>query len=710
MSTREHQPVRFDLDTDSGVGTLWLQGAGGVNKIDHVFGRALLELIGTLGDVEGLNGIVVATAHRDFCVGANLDYLYSERDPESLYAVVQALTQAYRALETLGVPVAAALTGSALGGGFELALACHHRVALDSGRVKLGLPEVSLGVIPGAGGTQRLPRLIGFQAALELITQGRVLPAPAAKAKGMVDQLADTPDAVLEAAKAWVLANPGHKAPWDKKGFRWPPPAPDSEDARNMFMAGTALTYKKTAGAYPSVEAAFCAVQEGARLTMDRALELEARIFTGLAVTDGAKDMIRTFFFHKTAADKLEGFPRCESDGFEKVAVLGAGMMGAGLAWICARAGYDVVLKDIGQPALDRGMAHIAKQGSKLARKKGQAEVDAIMARIRPSLELEDLRGTDLVIEAVFEDIGLKHRVIREVEPLMAPGAVFASNTSALPITDLAKASARPRDFLGLHFFSPVEVMPLLEVIEGEQTGQQALARCLAFGQRIRKTPIVVGDGFGFFTSRVFASYILESAQLVVEGHDPALIEWAAKVGGMAVPPLQVFDEITLVLGKHVVAGSKPYLGDQLDIPGADLVVRMVDDLGRTGRAGGAGFYDYKDGRRVGLWPGLADLADGSPRETGVEVLAYRLLAIQVAEVARTLDEGILKRYRDAELGAILGLGFSPPSGGPLAWIDRQGLPTFVERLDALAQAHGPRYAPAQVLRDMAARGERFFE
>ena len=701
--------VRFELCEQTRIGTLWLQGAGGVNKIDHAFGQALLERVAGLAEIEGLAGVVVASAHRDWCVGADLEYLYSERDPERLLEVVLALTRAYRALETFGVPVVAALTGSALGGGFELALACHHRVALDAGRVKLGLPEVSLGVIPGAGGTQRLPRLIGFQAALELISQARVLPAPAAAAKGLVHALEPTPEAVMEAARAWVLANPAYKAPWDRKGFEWPSPAPDSSDARNLFMAGSAMLYKKTAGAYPAAEAAFTAAQEGARISLDRALELEARLFVQLATSDGAKDMIRTFFFHKNAADRCEGLPGSEQPDFVKVAVLGAGMMGAGLAWICARAGYDVVLKDIAQPALDRGMAHVSQQAAKLARKKGQAHVDAILARIQPALELDALRDTELVIEAVFEDIGLKHRVIREVEPLLAPGAVFASNTSALPITDLARASVAPERFVGLHFFSPVEVMPLLELIEGAGTSPDTVGRCLAFGRRIRKTPIVVGDGFGFYTTRVFSAYIMEGAQLVAEGHEPALIEWAARVAGMAVPPLQVFDEITLLLGKHVVEGSKPYIGDQLDIPGAQLVVRMVDEHGRTGRSGGAGFYDYVDGRRRGLWPGLAELAGGPPAVTGVEHLAFRLLAVQAAEVARTLEEGILRRHRDAEIGAVLGLGFAPPTGGPLAWVDRQGLPALVAQLDSLASTCGPRYAPAPILRDMAARGERFF-
>ncbi len=701
--------LRFERCEQTGIGTLWLQGATGVNKIDHAFGQALIEQVQALSTRDDLVGLIVASGYRDWCVGADLEFLYRERDPAHLLEGVLALTRSYRALETLGIPVVAALTGSALGGGFELALACHHRIALDSSRVKLGLPEVSLGVIPGAGGTQRLPRLIGFQAALELITQGRVLPAPAAHAKGLVDELQPSPEAVLEAARDWVLAHPKHRAPWDDRGFVWPAPAPDTPDARNLFMAGSAMLYKKTAGAYPAAETAMTAAPEGARLSFDRALELEARLFVKLAVSDGAKDMIRTFFFHKNAADKLEGLPQTQEQDFERIAVLGAGMMGAGLAWISARAGYHVTLKDISLDALDRGMSHIGKQAAKLARTKGQAEVDRILGRIDPTIDLGALQGTDLVIEAVFEDIGLKHRVIREVEPLLAADAVFASNTSALPISDLARASQAPERFVGLHFFSPVEVMPLLELIEGAHTDERTVARCLAFGRRIRKTPIVVGDGFGFYTTRVFAAYILEGAQLVAEGHDPALIEWAARAAGMAVPPLQVFDEISLVLGKHVVAGSRPYLGDQLDIPGAALVARMVDGEGRSGRAAGAGFYDYADGRRAGLWPGLADLATGRPAHTGLEHLAFRLLAIQAAEVARVHDAGLLRRHRDADLGAVLGLGFAPPSGGPLAWMDRQGLPELVARLDALAADHGPRYAPAETLRRMAEQGRRFY-
>jgi 3-hydroxyacyl-CoA dehydrogenase/enoyl-CoA hydratase/3-hydroxybutyryl-CoA epimerase len=444
-------------------------------------------------------------------------------------------------------------------------------------------------------------------------------------------------------------------------------------------------------------------------LSLDRALELEARAFVKLAVSDGAKDMIRTFFFHKNAADKLEELPDTAEDGIRRVAVLGAGMMGAGLAWIAARAGCEVLLRDISPAALDRGMAHCAAQAASLAKKKGQAEAQATLGRIRPVLQVEALRGADLVIEAVFEDLALKHRVIREVEPVLAPGALFASNTSALPIGDLARASAAPERFLGMHFFSPVERMPLIEVIEGPATGQDALGRALAFSRRLKKTPILVGDGFGFYTTRVFAAYILEGAELVAEGHDPAAVEWAARVVGMAVPPLQVFDEISLTLGKHVVAGSRPYLGDRFDTAGAALVLRLVDEAGRAGRAAGAGFYDYADGKRQGLWAGLRGFVTAPAQPVDVSELGFRLLAVQAAEVARVLDAGILKRPRDAELGAILGLGFAPATGGPLAWMDRQGLAALVGRLDGLSARHGVRYAPCALLRAMAAQKARFY-
>jgi 3-hydroxyacyl-CoA dehydrogenase/enoyl-CoA hydratase/3-hydroxybutyryl-CoA epimerase len=391
------------------------------------------------------------------------------------------------------------------------------------------------------------------------------------------------------------------------------------------------------------------------------------------------------------------------------VAVLGAGMMGAGIAFLSARRGYDVVLKDVRQEALDKGMAHCRDEAAKL---KGTDEAgrEAVLSRIRPTLSAGDLAGADLVVEAVIEDLDLKHRVTREAAPLLAPDAVWASNTSAIPITDLATAFADPARFLGLHFFSPVEQMPLLEVVRARATSDDTVARALAYCKALKKLPIVVNDRYGFYTTRVFSAYILEGAELVLGGHDPVLIEWAARTAGMVVPPLQVFDEVTLTLGRHVLAQSKRYLGEA-DLPGADLIRRMVDDLDRPGRASGRGFYDYAEGRRAGIWPGLRDLARGRPADadTGVEPLARRLMLVQAAEAARALEDGILRCPADADVGAVFGLGFAPNTGGPLSWIDRQGASRVVAWMEDLAGRIGPRYSPTPGLRKMASSGGRFY-
>jgi len=687
-----------------GIATLTLSQSGGFNKIN----AELLEgLAGALEKLEGLEikGIILTSAHRDFCVGADLEMVYGERDPERIFAATRTMHTLLRRLEQSG-PVVAALNGSALGGGYEIALAAHHRIAIDSPRLQVGLPEVSLGVIPGGGGTQRLPRLIGIQAALEIILQGQILRAPKAAKLGLIDALVPDTDALHAAAREWILANPGSKQPWDQGRFRWPGMRPGSPEARNLLLAASAMLYKKTAGAFPAAEEALSVVQEGAAVVFDRSLEIESRAFAKLATSDQAKDMIRTLFFHKTAADKQKGLPRAKEDGISKVGILGAGMMGAGLAFICAKAGYQVVLKDISDEAVQRGMSHIDGQLAKLRHLDDQARA-AIRSQITPSIELHSLQDSDLIIEAVFEDLDLKHRVIREAEPFLAEGGIFASNTSALPIGDLATASANPGAFIGLHYFSPVEKMPLLEIICGDKTDDSTLARCLVFARKIKKTAIVVNDGYGFFTSRVFSSYILEGSQLVAEGYDPATIEWAARTAGMVVSPLQVFDEVTLSLGVHAMSEARRYRGDE-EIDGARLVFRMVE-AGRKGKAHGSGFYSYKDGRRRGIWPGLTEFVGVQPKASDPDELGARLMLAQVAEVVRTLDEGIIRNWRDAEVGAIFGIGFAPNTGGPLAFIDRYGLPQLVAELDRLAEAHGARYAPAPILRNMAAKGERFF-
>ncbi len=706
--------ARVWWDGATGQALLILKMEGRANKINARFGEGLAEAMEATRALSGLKGIVLASGHRDFCVGADLEMLYGSRDAAALYSQVRSLSALFRSIEQ-GVPVACALTGTALGGGYELALSCHYRAALDSPELQVGLPEVNLGVIPGSGGTQRLPRLIGIQGALENIAQAKILRASEAASAGMLDSLAPDVASLLEGCRGWLAKNPGRKQPWDSGDFVWPAPAPNSEEGRNIFMVGCAMLYQKTNGVFPAAEAAISVVQQGSSLQFDRALEVEARRFVQLAVSDQAKDMIRTFFFHRSAAERHEGLPtlaKGEDAGIRKVAILGAGMMGAGLAFLCASRGYEVVLKDITAPALEAGMAHVRTEAERVGKRKGAAAAAAILEKVTGTLENAPIAGTDLVIEAVIEDMKIKHRVTRELEPLLSPNAIWASNTSALPITALAEASAHPDRFVGLHFFSPVEKMPLLEIIHGDKTSENTLARSLAFCRSIKKLPILVNDGYGFYTSRVFASYLLEGVQMVAEGIDPVLVEWAARSAGMVVPPLQVFDEVSLRLGRHVLEQAAEYTGRGLPQATA-LLVALVDQHGRLGKVNGKGFYDYTQGsrgyKRTGIWTGLTELT--ATRQTAeVPALARRLLLAQCAEVARCFDEGILRQYRDAEVGAIFGIGFAPNTGGPLAWMDRQGIPALVAELEALAALHGERFVPATKLREMAAKGERFFD
>ncbi len=707
MSTYDNELLSAVFDPSDGIAVLTMRMEGRVNKVNLTFTEGLVGAMDWLDGLDGLKGVVLTSGHRDFCVGADLDMVYEVRDPTALFATVGQFHQVHRRIET-GVPWVAALAGSALGGGLEMALVCHNRICVDDGRILLGLPEVQLGVIPGGGGTQRLPRLLGIQKALEVMSTGNPLRPAKAKSVGLV-QLVPDADSLLPAAKQWLADNPRAKQPWDR-GAAWPGGVqPGTPDARNLFLAASAMAYKRTAGAYPAVESLLSAVQEGSTLVFERALEVEARHFTHLVISDQAKDMIRTLFFHKQAADKLVGLPKTEDPQIRKVAILGAGMMGAGLAFVCAKAGYEVVVRDIAEDAVARGQAHIDGQIARLKHLDDAAR-QQLAGRITATTELAAVQGADLVIEAVIEKLEIKHQVTRETEPLLAPNAIWASNTSAIPITDLAEASSAPERFIGLHFFSPVEKMPLLEVIRGQATSGETLARALAFGRSIKKTNVVVNDGYGFFTSRVFSSYMVEGAELVAEGHDPVLVEWAARTAGMVVPPLQVADEVSLSLAKHALQQGASYLGPEiLERPGPKLLAALFD-AGRPGKAGGAGFYDYKDGKRRGFWSGLSELSSGTPAETGVDVIAKRLMYAQLAETGRALEEGIVREHRDADVMSVFGIGFAPNTGGPLAMMDRIGLPALVAELDALAEAHGARYAPAPVLRRMAEAGERFFD
>jgi 3-hydroxyacyl-CoA dehydrogenase / enoyl-CoA hydratase / 3-hydroxybutyryl-CoA epimerase len=713
--------LECEFDGDTGIATLTL-AMPKVNIINDVFGHGLEDAFQWAVGRPGIKGIIITSAHRDFCAGADIDKIYRMRDPAAVFDLTTQISKLYRAIETGPVPVVAALNGTALGGGYELALACHRRIAVNDPKLKVGLPEVQLGLFPGAGGTQRLPRLIGIQAAAEAILQGQEYRAPKALQAGLVDELAADREAMLAAARKWIAENPKARAPWDQKSFRIPGPRPGSPDARNLFMAASAMLRKKTAGVFKAPEAALSAIQEGLSLEFDRALEVEARYFVGLVVGDQSKDMIRTLWFFRQAALKHEGLPtlaKGEDAGIRKVAILGAGMMGAGLAYVCADAGYEVVLKDINQESLDKGVAHFEAELAKRKRHLDDAGRKTIRDRLTPSLEIAALAGTDLIIEAVFENLELKHRVTREAEPQLSrpsgaeggsKGGIWASNTSAIPIGDLAEVSAHADRFIGLHYFSPVEIMPLIEIVRGPKTSDQTLARCLDFCRRTNKLPIVVNDGYAFYTTRVFSSYIMEGAQLVAEGHDPVLIEWAARQAGMVVPPLQVFDEVTLTLGLKASGQSRKYLGDAaVDTDAMRLIQAMVETHKREGKAGGAGFYEYDKGRRTGLWPGLKDLAVANPTTTGVEYLARRLLLIQAVQAVTCLELGILRNERDGEVGAIFGIGFAPNTGGPFAWLDRQDLRKVVAELDELHKTCGVRYAAPAKLREMAEKNQKFF-
>jgi 3-hydroxyacyl-CoA dehydrogenase/enoyl-CoA hydratase/3-hydroxybutyryl-CoA epimerase len=705
-----------------GAPLLWeleLAGPGGVNRIGPAFfgglTAALDQIDAAAAAGAGPRGLLLSSAHRDLCVGADLDFVAGLTDAAAVFAAAQALNAQLRRLETLGLPVVSLIDGAALGGGYELALATHRRVAVAGPKLQVGLPEVNLGVIPGGGGTQRLPRLIGLQGALEVIAQGQVLRGDKALSAGLIDALEPDRAAARAAALAYLRAPPAGAAtqPWDRERARWPGPQPDSELFRNLVVGAAAMIYGKTWGAYAAPAAALAVVQEGARLPLVRGLEVEARAFARLVVSAQAKAMIGTLWHAKSAAEKHAGLPRLapgEADGVQRIGVLGAGMMGAGLAFIAAKAGYDVILKDIDQAALDRGLAHVAAEAAAL-RRLSAAEQAAVVARVSGTLDDAALDGVDLVIEAVAERTRVKHAVLQAIEPRLAQNGLWASNTSALPITELAGPSVAPDRFLGLHFFSPVEKMPLVEVIRGASTSERSLARALSVCRRLGKTPILVNDGYGFYTTRVFAAYILEGLQLVAEGVDARLIEQAARAAGMVVPPLQVFDEVSLRLGRHVMEEAARYTGRSL--PAAEALLVALTDGGpdrapRAGRAEGAGFYTYADGRRQGIWPGLRPLAQtlgaGAPEPT-LAAVSERLLLAQAVEAARAVDEGVVIRAQDADVGAILGLGFAPCTGGPLSLLD-QDLAGAAAALSRLEAAHGPRFAPPAGLLRRAAAGQ----
>ncbi len=683
---------------------------------------------------EAIKGAVITSGKKSgFLAGADLRMLGGggvadgATDKKELFARLFNLNSMLRKLETSGKPakkltsgeasakpVAAAVNGLALGGGLELVLACHYRICADDPRIQLGVPEVQVGLLPGGGGTQRLPRLAGLQQAAIMATQGQPIDPNAAKGFGIVHEIAPAGDIVAK-AKAWVKANPKVTQPWDKQGFKYPGGAGPTHPAAVQFHIGSnAMAQRETLHNYPAVQYILSCLYEGSVVPFDTALRIESKYFGKLVTSPQARNMIRTLFINNQAAEKGEQRPKgVEKSAIKKVGVLGAGMMGAGIAYVTAKGGMEVVLLDRDLASAEKGKSYsvgIVEKGvarGKVTKEKGED----LLARIKPTATFQDLADVDMIIEAVFEDPDVKADVIKKTEAVIRKGVIFASNTSTLPITGLAKSSVRPEQFIGVHFFSPVDKMPLVEIIPGEKSGERALALALDYVGMIKKTPIVVKDTRGFYTNRVVPPYLNEAMLMVKEGISPALIENAAKMLGMPVGPLALVDETSLELGKRVMEATKKELGKDYQPSGVeDLMTVMVDRLGRMGRKSGGGFYDYPADGKKSLWKGVADYFPPAKIQPGAADVKERILYAQLIPAAHCYAEGIVPDPQSADLGAIFGWGFAPWTGGPMSYIDTIGMESFVRRAESLAQKYGTRFSPPQKFRDMAAKKETLYK
>ena len=694
---------------DRGIVTLTIDIADrSMNVLTPAFMAELDQAIDRIVADESARGAVITSAKSSFIAGADLKELVGVfeqgLDEKAIYEFAGKYSQLYRKLETCGKPFVAAINGTALGGGLELCLACHHRVALDNPKTRIGLPEVQVGLLPGAGGTQRLPRLIGIREALPLMLEGRHLTASKAVELGICHQLAADVDEMMEKARSWLLDSGDPEAPWDKKGFKVPGGSGGMHPATvQAFMAGNAMVAEKTQHNYPAPIAIMSCVYEGTQLPMDKGLKIELQYFTRLLSGPVARNMIRTLFIDKGAADKLVRRPAgIDKSRVEKLGILGACMMGAGIAYVSAKAGMQVVLLDTELESAEKGKSYSRSLLEKRVGrgKMSEADATAILDQIQPTTEYAALEGCDLVIEAVFEDRKIKADVTAKTEAVIPAGSIFASNTSTLPITGLAEASSRPDKFIGIHFFSPVDRMPLVEVIVGEQTGDEAIARALDYIQQIRKTPIVVNDSRGFYTSRCFSTYVREGMELLSEGVKPALIENAARMAGMPVGPLAVHDEVTIDLSYKIMKQTRKDMGDAYVPSAADeVIVRFVEEFKRPGKRFGAGFYEYPEGGKKFLWPGLAEAFPPAETQPSVAEIQQRLLSIQSLETARCMEEGVVTDPADADIGSVFGWGFPPWTGGTLSYIDTVGVTAFVDECERLAGELGPRFAPPDWLR-----------
>ncbi|MFI5907762.1 3-hydroxyacyl-CoA dehydrogenase NAD-binding domain-containing protein [Dactylosporangium sp. NPDC051541] len=696
--------IRYERGADGVVLLTMDDPARSANTMNAAFTQALAAVIDRLyAERDDITGVILASAKKTWFAGGDLDLLANIGPDQAADAMASTtfLKGLLRRLETLGRPVVAAINGSALGGGLELALACHHRIVADDSRIEIGFPEVTLGLLPGAGGVVRTVRMLGIaEALMQVLLKGQRHRPEKALQVGLVHEIVAAGD-LISRARDWIADNPDAIQPWDGKGYKIPGGTPSHPAFAANLPAFPATLRKELKGApYPAPRNILCAAVEGAQVDLDTAFVIEGRYFVELATSQTAKNMIKAFFFDLQAANSRGA----ANATFTKVAVLGAGMMGAAIAYVCAKAGLDVVLKDVTLEAAQKGKAYAE------TRRHDQALLD----RITPTADVADLAGADLVIEAVFEDPGLKHKVFAEIEDAVAPGALLCSNTSTLPISMLAEGVRRRADFIGLHFFSPVDKMPLVEVIKGAETSDAALDQALAVVRRLKKTPIVVNDSRGFFTSRVIGTFTMEGLRMLAEGVPAPSIEQASLQAGYPAPVLQLLDELTLTLPQKIrnataaaiVAGGGTWTPSAAD----ELLDRMVDDFDRPGRSGGAGFYEYQDGKRTRLWTGLREHFADPSADVPFADMQERMLFAEALESVKCLDEGVLTSVADANVGSILGIGFPAWTGGVLQYINQYqgGLPGFIARAEELAARYGDRFTPPALLRAKAAEGSTF--
>jgi 3-hydroxyacyl-CoA dehydrogenase/enoyl-CoA hydratase/3-hydroxybutyryl-CoA epimerase len=726
--TQTQTAVRYERDED-GIVTLTLDDpTSSANTMNELYKDSMAAAVDRLyAEADDVTGVVIASAKKTFFAGGDLKLMVqaTRDDALAVFETSETIKASLRRLEKFPRPVVAAINGAALGGGYEITLASNHRVIVDDPRAEIGLPEASLGLLPGGGGVTRVTRMLGIQSALmDVLLQGTRFKPATALEKGLVDEVVATREELVPAAKAWIKANPdAWQNPWDADGYKMPGGTPSHPKLAQFLPAFPALLRKQTKGAvYPAQRAILSAVVEGAQVDFDTASRIESRYLTKLIVDQNSKNMIQAFFFDLQAinAGKLrpEGVPPYRAT---KVGVLGAGMMGAGIAYACARAGMEVVLKDVAVENAAKGKAYSEKLLDKaISRGKSTPEKkDELLARITPTADPADLAGCDLVIEAVFEDPALKTKVFGEIAEHVSDHALLCSNTSTLPITELAAGVDRPQDFIGLHFFSPVDKMPLVEIIRGEQTSDEALAKAYDVVQQIRKTPIVVNDSRGFYTSRVIGTMVNEGLAMLGDGVHPVSLERAATQDGYPVGPLQLSDELNMELMRKIRNATKAAAerdGSGYTPHPSERVIDTMIDLGRSSRLKGAGFYEYdENGKRLGLWKGLADTFPVAAEPIPFEDVKDRLLFVEALETARCFEEGVIESAAAANIGSIMGIGFPPNTGGAAQFMTGYESPTgeiglhaFLARADELAERYGDRYRATPYLRELAEKGESF--